>query len=79
VFNISNVLWKHNDLHKRNIEAVLEKELLVVQAYTVAYPVAVVVHLHAATVAHLAVVSSRGLQRLPLTFIARSEKKTRVQ
>ena len=36
VFNISNVLRKHNDLHERNIEAVLEKELLIVQAYAVA-------------------------------------------
>ena len=30
VYDISNILRQNNDLHKRNIEAVLEKELLVV-------------------------------------------------
>lgn len=66
--HITDILRKHNYLHECNIEAVLEKELKVVYTYAVAQPIAVVVHLHAAPVAHLAVVGSRRLQRLPRTL-----------
>lgn len=59
---VCSITWNYQHVHYRNISAILEEVFLIMESYAVAYPEAVVVQFHAASVAGSAVVGSGRLE-----------------